>query len=74
VKPCPFRYLKPESLEGTLGYLDEWGSACAPLAGGQSLVPLMNFRVARPEVLVDLGGLDELRGIEVDDLGATIVQ
>lgn len=72
VKPSPFRYLKPASLEETLGYLDEYGSECALLAGGQSLVPLMNFRVARPEVLVDLNGLDELRGIEVDDLGATI--
>src|SRR6266545_3987923 len=72
MKPSPFRYLKPESLEETLGYLDEWGSECAPLAGGQSLVPLINFRVARPEVLIDLDGLDELRGIEVDDLGATI--
>jgi aerobic carbon-monoxide dehydrogenase medium subunit len=72
VKPSPFRYLKPESLEEALGYLDEWGSECAPLAGGQSLVPLMNFRVARPELLVDLDGLDELRGIEVDNGGATI--
>jgi len=72
VKPSPFRYLKPESLEEALGDLDEWGSECAPLAGGQSLVPLMNFRVARPEVLIDLDGLDELRGIEVDGLGATI--
>jgi CO/xanthine dehydrogenase FAD-binding subunit len=72
VKPSPFRYLKPESLEEALGYLDEWGTECAPLAGGQSLVPLMNFRVARPEVLVDLDGLDELRGIEVGDRHATL--
>jgi aerobic carbon-monoxide dehydrogenase medium subunit len=72
VKPNPFRYLKPENLEETLGYLDEYGSGCALLAGGQSLVPLMNFRVARPEVVVDLNGLDELQGIEVDDRGATI--
>jgi CO/xanthine dehydrogenase FAD-binding subunit len=72
VKPSPFRYLKPESLEETLGYLDEYGSECALLAGGQSLVPLMNFRLARPEVVVDLNGVDELRGIEIDDRGATI--
>ena len=72
VKPSPFRYLKPESVEETLGYLDEYGSECALLAGGQSLVPMMNFRLARPEVVVDLNGLDELRGIEVDDRGATI--
>jgi carbon-monoxide dehydrogenase medium subunit len=72
VKPSPFRYLKPASVEETLAYLDEYGSECALLAGGQSLVPLMNFRLARPEVLVDLDGLEELRGIEVDDRGATI--
>jgi CO/xanthine dehydrogenase FAD-binding subunit len=72
VKPHPFRYLKPESLEETLGCLDEYGSDCALLAGGQSLVPMMNFRLARPEVVIDLNGLDELRGIEVDELRATI--
>ncbi len=72
MKPSPFRYLKPTSLEETLGYLDEYGAECALLAGGQSLVPLMNFRLARPEVLVDLDGLEELRGIEVDDRDATI--
>lgn len=72
MKPSPFRYLKPTSLEETLGYLDEYVGECAPLAGGQSLVPLLNFRLVRPDVLVDLEGLDELRGIEVDDRGATI--
>ena len=72
MKPSPFRYLKPESLEETLGYLDEYGGECALLAGGQSLVPMMNFRLARPEVLVDLNGLDELCGVEVDDRSATI--
>jgi CO/xanthine dehydrogenase FAD-binding subunit len=72
VKPSPFRYLKPSSVEEALGCLDEHGSECALLAGGQSLVPLMNFRLVRPEVLIDLNGLEELRGIEVDDGGATI--
>ena len=72
VKPSPFRYLKPSSLEETLGHLDEHGAECALLAGGQSLVPLMSFRLVRPAVLVDLDGLDELRGIEVGDRGVTI--
>ena len=72
MKPSPFRYLKPASLEETLSCLDEYGSDCALLAGGQSLVPLMNFRLARPEVLVDLDGLDELRGIDVADGSAEI--
>jgi CO/xanthine dehydrogenase FAD-binding subunit len=72
VKPSPFRYLKPASLEEALACLAEYGGECAPLAGGQSLIPLMNFRFARPLLLVDLDGLEELRGIEVDDRGATI--
>jgi CO/xanthine dehydrogenase FAD-binding subunit len=72
VKPSSFRYLKPESLEEALACLGEYGSECALLAGGQSLVPLMNFRLVSPEVLVDLNGLEELRGIELDDRGAVI--
>ena len=72
MKPSRFRYLQPASLEETVAYLDEYGSECALLAGGQSLVPMMNFRLARPKVLVDLNGLDELRRIEVDDRGAEI--
>jgi len=52
VKPNPFRYLKPQSLEEALKCLDEHGSECAPLAGSESLVSLTNFparqaRVAR---------------------------
>jgi len=72
MKPSPFRYLKPASLEETLTHLDEYGTECTLLAGGQSLVPMMNFRLARPEVLVDLNSLDELRGIKVGDRGAQI--
>jgi aerobic carbon-monoxide dehydrogenase medium subunit len=63
MKPSPFRYVRPASLDEALAFLEEHGSDCALLAGGQSLVPMMNFRLARPEVLVDLNGLDELRGI-----------
>lgn len=72
MKPHPFRYLEPASLEEALGYLDEHGSECALLAGGQSLAPLLNFRLVKPQVLVDLNGLEELRGIEIDDRGVTI--
>ncbi len=43
-----------------------------PLAGGQSLVPMMNFRLAQPGTLIDLGALDELRGIEQTDIGLRI--
>lgn len=64
MKPAPFRYEAPDSVAGALELLaDEDARA---LAGGQSLVPMLNFRLARPDVLVDLNPVAELAGIEVD--------
>lgn len=60
MKPAPFRYLAPRSLDEALAQLAEHGADAKPLAGGQSLVPAMNFRLGQPAVLVDLnriGGL-----------------
>jgi CO/xanthine dehydrogenase FAD-binding subunit len=57
MKPAPFEYIAPESVAGALAALGEDAKA---LAGGQSLVPLLNFRLARPAMLVDLNALDEL--------------
>jgi CO/xanthine dehydrogenase FAD-binding subunit len=57
MKPAPFDYVAPRSLDAALGALGEDAKA---LAGGQSLVPLLNFRLARPERIVDLNGIDEL--------------
>jgi CO/xanthine dehydrogenase FAD-binding subunit len=57
VKPAPFDYVAPRSLAAALAVLGEDAKA---LAGGQSLVPLLNFRLARPATLVDLNGLAEL--------------
>jgi CO/xanthine dehydrogenase FAD-binding subunit len=57
MKPAPFEYVAPRSLDEALGLL---GDDVTPLAGGQSLVPMLNFRFARPELLLDLNGLDEL--------------
>jgi len=57
VKPAPFEYAAPHSLEEALALL---GEEVTPLAGGQSLVPMLNFRLARPAKLVDLNGLNEL--------------
>jgi carbon-monoxide dehydrogenase medium subunit len=54
MKPAPFDYAAPETLEDALALL---GDDSRPLAGGQSLVPLLNFRFARPERLVDLNGI-----------------
>jgi carbon-monoxide dehydrogenase medium subunit len=63
VKPAPFRYVRPSSLEEALAILAAEGTGAKPLAGGQSLIPAMNFRLAQPAVLVDLDRLHELRGI-----------
>jgi CO/xanthine dehydrogenase FAD-binding subunit len=64
VKPAPFDYAAARSLDEALGLLGEDAKA---LAGGQSLVPLLNFRLARPELLVDINGLSELAGLERSD-------
>lgn len=60
MKPAPFRYLAPRSVEEALSYLAEYGYDAKLLAGGQSLVPAMNVRLAQPAVLVDLNRIPEL--------------
>jgi CO/xanthine dehydrogenase FAD-binding subunit len=57
MKPAPFDYVAPHSIAAALAAL---GEDAKPLAGGQSLVPLLNFRLARPATLVDLNGVAEL--------------
>jgi aerobic carbon-monoxide dehydrogenase medium subunit len=64
VKPAPFDYHRPDTLDEALAIFAELGSDAKALAGGQSLVPAMNFRLARPEVLVDLNRLDPLAYIQ----------
>lgn len=60
MKPASFDYFAPKSIDEALALLAEYGYDAKPLAGGQSLVPTMNFRLAQPAVLVDLNGIDEL--------------
>ena len=54
MKPSPLRLARPRSLEEALALLAEHGDDAKVIAGGQSLVPLLNFRLAAPAVLVDL--------------------
>ena len=54
MKPAPFVYYLPDTVEEALALMAEHGEEARPLAGGQSLVPMMNFRLARPSVLIDL--------------------
>ena len=63
MKPPVFDYHDPDTVEEALELLAEYGEDGKVLAGGQSLVPLLNFRLARPENLIDLNRLGALSGI-----------
>lgn len=60
MKPAPFEYQAPTSLEAALDVLSRRGGEAKLLAGGQSLIPVMNFRLAEPALLVDINKLTEL--------------
>jgi CO/xanthine dehydrogenase FAD-binding subunit len=60
VKPAPFKYYAPSTVDEALARLAEHGYDAKVLAGGQSLIPMMNFRLAQPAVLVDLNNISEL--------------
>ena len=63
MKPTAFAYLAPESGDEALAALAEHGEEAAVLAGGQSLIPMMNLRIAAPGTLIDIMRIDELRTI-----------
>jgi carbon-monoxide dehydrogenase medium subunit len=67
VKPAPFTYHRAGTANEAVDMLSAAGDEGSVLAGGQSLVPLMNFRVAQPAHLVDINYVDELDYIRVDD-------
>ncbi len=73
MKPPPFEYYAPTTTEEALAHLAEYGYDAKPLAGGQSLIPMMNFRLAQPSVLVDLNNISELSYIRPDENGGTLV-
>lgn len=72
MKPAPFRYFAPTTVDETLALLAEHGDAAKLLAGGQSLVPTMNFRLATPAILIDLNRVSELFYIRAFDGGLAI--
>lgn len=67
MKPAKFEYESPTTVEEALSLLAQYGDDCKVIAGGQSLVPLMNFRLARPARLVDLNGIGSLAHITEAD-------
>ncbi len=73
MKPAPFDWYRSSSADEALALLGQHGHEAKPLAGGQSLIPAMNFRLARPAVLVDLNGAADLAGIEARSNGALFV-
>jgi CO/xanthine dehydrogenase FAD-binding subunit len=64
MKPAPFKYIAASSLDHALSLKAEYGDEARFLAGGQSLIPTMNFRLARPSVLIDINGLNDLAGVD----------
>jgi carbon-monoxide dehydrogenase medium subunit len=72
MKPAPFKYIVAASLEHALALKAEHGDDAKFLAGGQSLIPTMNFRLARPAILIDINEIDGLTGIRPSN-GATQV-
>jgi carbon-monoxide dehydrogenase medium subunit len=63
LKPAPFAYVAPRSLAEALALLARHGEEGKLLAGGQSLVPVLNFRLAQPAVLIDVNRVPELDGL-----------
>ena len=67
MKPAPFEYHAPDSLAQALELMSQYADAAKILAGGQSLVPAMNFRVVQPSVLIDLNRVAELSYVHEAD-------
>jgi carbon-monoxide dehydrogenase medium subunit len=71
VIPAKFDYVRPDSVDEAIRALTDGGDDAKVIAGGQSLMPLLRLRLAYPDLLVDVGGIDELRGVR--DSGDALV-
>jgi carbon-monoxide dehydrogenase medium subunit len=67
MKAAAFTYARVTSVDHAIGLLAEHGDRAKVLSGGQSLMPAMNLRLLAPELIVDIGALDDLRGIVTKD-------
>jgi CO/xanthine dehydrogenase FAD-binding subunit len=67
MKPATFEYYDPTTLDEALDLMARFGGEARPLAGGQSLVPLMNFRLVRPAHLIDLNGVGKLNYLKTEN-------
>jgi carbon-monoxide dehydrogenase medium subunit len=67
MKAPRFGYVRPQSFDAVLQLLAEHGDDARVLAGGQSLMPVLNMRLAHPRLLIDINDIDALKGISVQD-------
>ncbi len=67
MKPAPFKYIAASSLDEALARKAAYGDEARFLAGGQSLVPMLNFRVAQPAALIDINAIPDLSGVSQAD-------
>lgn len=67
MKAPAFDYVKPKNLDEAFGLLKQYGSGAQILAGGQSLMAILNLGLAMPEMLIDITGIEGLKGISVTD-------
>lgn len=78
MKPAAFDYLRARSVEEAAEALAKYGSRARIMAGGQSLMPLLNIRLVEPEMVVDISSIDSLKSIRVDgdsvEIGAAVTQ
>jgi len=72
VIPAPFEYVAPTSVEEALQALSEHGDDAKIMAGGQSLLPVLRMRLNAPEMVIDLGKIESLRGVR-DDGDAIVI-
>jgi carbon-monoxide dehydrogenase medium subunit len=72
MKPPPFDYARAGSVEEAVALLAKHGDDAKIIAGGQSLMPMLAFRMAVPRLLVDIGSIGTLRGIEIAERGVTL--
>lgn len=73
MKPAPFNYYAPQTVEEALELLDRYGMDAKVIAGGQTLGPLLNMRVAAPEVLVDINRIAALNYLRLEDDGRLVI-
>lgn len=67
MKPAPFDYLRPASVEEAVDALSRYGSRARIMAGGQSLMAMLNMRLVEPEVIIDISAIESLKSIRADD-------